>query len=186
MRSYKGSKQQSGVVLVVGLIILLILTLIGISGMQTSSMEEKMAGNVRDHNLAFHAAESGLSAGEHYLRVTVPLPAFNCINGLYPANGTGCVKPNVLSSPVLMPPIWENIDWSTKSIKYNTDGDTTTIDLSSLSADPRYVIEDIGMVCTTALSPCPSGNQKKIYRITSRAVGSSTDTVVILQSTFEL
>lgn len=57
-------KNQSGVILVVSLIILLLLTLIGLTGMQTTSLEEKMAGNMRDKNLAFQAAEAALKAGE--------------------------------------------------------------------------------------------------------------------------
>nr|WP_087145775.1 PilX N-terminal domain-containing pilus assembly protein [Crenothrix polyspora] len=57
-------KNQSGVILVVSLIILLLLTLISLTGMQTTSLEEKMAGNMRDKNLAFQAAEAALKAGE--------------------------------------------------------------------------------------------------------------------------
>ncbi|MFK5947321.1 MAG: PilX N-terminal domain-containing pilus assembly protein, partial [Methylococcales bacterium] len=50
--------KQTGVVLVVSLIMLLLLTLIGITGTQVTSLEEKMAGNARDQNIAFQAAES--------------------------------------------------------------------------------------------------------------------------------
>jgi len=36
---------------------LLLLTIIGITGIQVSGLEEKMAGNSRDQNLAFQSAE---------------------------------------------------------------------------------------------------------------------------------
>lgn len=50
-----------GVALVTSLVILLILTIIGIAAMRTSSLEERMAGNVQDATYAFEAAESGLN-----------------------------------------------------------------------------------------------------------------------------
>ena len=44
---------QRGSVLIVSLILLLILTLVGVTAMNMTSMEERMAGNYRDHQLAF-------------------------------------------------------------------------------------------------------------------------------------
>ena len=57
-------RHQSGAVLAISLIILLLLTLIGLTAAQVTGLEEKMAGNLRDRNLAFQAAESALRAGE--------------------------------------------------------------------------------------------------------------------------
>ena len=54
------AKYQSGVVLVISLIMLLALTLIGITGSSVSGLEEKMAANNKDVNLAFQAAEATL------------------------------------------------------------------------------------------------------------------------------
>ena len=56
--------RKSGAVLIISLIILLLLTLIGATAIQTNTLEEKMAGNLRDQNLAFQAAESALRTGE--------------------------------------------------------------------------------------------------------------------------
>ena len=55
---------KEGAVLIISLIMLLLLTIIGVTAIQTSSLEEKMAGNMRDQNLAFQAAESALRVGE--------------------------------------------------------------------------------------------------------------------------
>jgi len=52
--------QQSGVVLVVSLLILLVLTLLGISSLDGSIMEEKMAANTQTANTTFQAAESAI------------------------------------------------------------------------------------------------------------------------------
>ena len=64
---FRSSKKQAGVVLVVSLIMLMLLTLIGVSGMQSTGIEEKMAGNMRDRNLAFQAAEAALRHAEQFI-----------------------------------------------------------------------------------------------------------------------
>lgn len=52
---------QRGMALVMALVILVILTILGITAMSTSSLQEKMAGNVQEQTRAFQAAESGLN-----------------------------------------------------------------------------------------------------------------------------
>ena len=51
---------QHGSALIIGLIFLVLLTVVGITAMQTTTLEEKMAGNQRDRSVAFQAAETAL------------------------------------------------------------------------------------------------------------------------------
>ena len=60
---------QEGFVLIVGLVILGLLTMLALSSMRDTTMQEKMAGASRDSGLAFQAAESALRDAE------------NCITG---------------------------------------------------------------------------------------------------------
>ncbi len=53
--------KQSGLALFTVMIFLLILTIIGISSMETSSLQQMMAGNMQWNNIAFQAAETGLN-----------------------------------------------------------------------------------------------------------------------------
>lgn len=53
-------RAQGGAALVVGLLLLLVLTLLAISGMNTASLELVMAGNTQYHQNAFQAAETGI------------------------------------------------------------------------------------------------------------------------------
>lgn len=56
-----GNRQrQSGAALVIGLILLLVLTLLAVSGMNTATLELQMTGNQQFSQNAFQAAESGL------------------------------------------------------------------------------------------------------------------------------
>lgn len=52
--------QQSGAVLVISLILLLLLTILAITASSTASLQERMAGNAQEANIAFQASESGL------------------------------------------------------------------------------------------------------------------------------
>lgn len=51
-------RRQSGAVLYVALVMLILLALIGIVGMQVAGMQERMASNYRNVNLAFQNAEA--------------------------------------------------------------------------------------------------------------------------------
>lgn len=55
------ARAQKGAALVTSLMILFVLTLVGVSAMQTTTLEEKMSGNLRNTNIAFQAAESCLT-----------------------------------------------------------------------------------------------------------------------------
>lgn len=55
---------ERGAVLLVSLVMLLLLTLIGLASMRMVQLEERMAGNLRDRQMAFQAAEAALRAGE--------------------------------------------------------------------------------------------------------------------------
>lgn len=65
---YALPRQQQGAVLVVALIMLLLLTIIGLSSMRGTSLQENMAGNMRDSNLALQASEAALRKGEDEVR----------------------------------------------------------------------------------------------------------------------
>jgi hypothetical protein len=58
-------KSQKGVALIIALIILLVLTLIGISAINTTTYETSISGNERAGSDAFYAAEAGI---EDYVR----------------------------------------------------------------------------------------------------------------------
>ncbi len=56
-----------GSALVVALLVLVLLTLMGISATTTSTIEVQMAGNEKFHDLAFYAAESGWQTSLNWL-----------------------------------------------------------------------------------------------------------------------
>lgn len=60
-RTHMKRTSQRGAALVVGLLLLLVLTLLAISGVNTASTELVMAGNKQYYENAFQAAETGIA-----------------------------------------------------------------------------------------------------------------------------
>lgn len=60
-------KTQKGSVLIISLLLLVVTTLLGLSSMNNTIMEERMAGNLRQQNLSLQSAESSLREAEIWL-----------------------------------------------------------------------------------------------------------------------
>jgi type IV pilus assembly protein PilX len=202
------ASRQRGAALVVGLIMLLLLTLIGVAGMRDTLLQEKMAGNMRNREIALQAAETALKDGELYLS-TIAAPVFPATpaNGLYDLATTGgkaAMQRVKGSTRVSEQVFWQNwAGWGT-SASSRIYSHSLLNGGTALPVQPRYVIERqdpamtnrseytpntdcaAGMVCEKGLVEVPdaaTGNTPD-YRITARGVGLTSDTVVILQSTF--
>lgn len=59
-RPITSRSKQTGATLIVGLVLLLVLTVIGVSGMNTATMEVVMAGNTQFQQDAFQLTEAGI------------------------------------------------------------------------------------------------------------------------------
>jgi hypothetical protein len=55
--------KQQGAVLIVSMVLLVVLTLLGVSVMNMTQLEERMASNMQEVTQAFQSAETGLSQG---------------------------------------------------------------------------------------------------------------------------
>lgn len=165
-------RKQSGSALIISLVILIVMTLIGITAMGGSSMQERMAGNSRDTTLAFQAAEAALRDGEMYYENTVVSigAAFDGSNtGLYPQGS--------------MPDILDAATWVNSRTYSGTVGGVT--------AQPRYIIELLGEIDEGVddLNIQGYGESSGVgsmtaVRVTARAQGGTANTQVILQSNY--
>ncbi len=166
MSKHHSTKQQ-GVVLVISLIMLLIMTLLAIGSMNTTVLEEKMAGNYKDRNMAFQAAEAGLRAGESYLRTTPVLAVFDGSTGLYLPTTSGL-------------PRWKPDNWASISSREYLGT------LSGVTTAPRYIIEELLPVNEPGGSiEAGVAAESRYYRITSKAFGGTENAFVMLQTTYK-
>ncbi len=118
-------RQQQGVVLVLALIILVLVTLVGLSTVRTTTMEEKMAGNSRDRDKAFQAAEAAVQ---------------HCL-GLVDTNTYAANKLTPTSVGTI--PHWETAaNWDTSSA--NSFAVALSDSTAKLAQDPRCMVEMLG------------------------------------------
>ena len=175
---------QSGMSLFPALMFLLVLSIIGVAALNSTLLQEKMAGNTKDTNMAFQAAEAGLRDAEADVVATVTSGTVftsSCTNGL-------CTPPSTWPTPLSID-ISQAIDW-TSAAKMRTYGSRTNApDLPDVAAQPLYVIEKLsslpvgpgGSVGIGLNAPNSGG---AAYRLTVLATGMRPETRVILQSTF--
>lgn len=62
MKSPPQIHRQRGIVLVVGLVFLLVLTILGVTTLRTTTLEERMAGNLMSKTMAFQDAEATIAS----------------------------------------------------------------------------------------------------------------------------
>jgi type IV pilus assembly protein PilX len=162
-------KKQRGIALVVSLIMLLLMTLLSVSSMKSTLLEEKMAGNYKSRNTAFQSAEAGLRAGETYLATTTILPLFNGTTaGLYQPTLSGNSR-------------WNSVDWANAAEVVAYVGT-----LSDVAANPNYIIEELEPVAEGGGSlEVGTALENRFYRITTEAVGNTDNAVVMLQGTYK-
>jgi type IV pilus assembly protein PilX len=168
-------KKQSGVVLVISLVMLLLLTLIGISGTQTSTLEEKMAGNMRDKDLAFQAAESAMVQVETTLDPNTLVFDPSGTGGYYSEDSALPTEENLIKDF-----FWANNPVATSSL-------TTLGTVNTPIAPPLFIVQRMpgGATCFMPTPPgCQAGQLRQPYKITVRATGASPNSVVILQSVY--
>lgn len=156
--------QQKGAVLVVSVVVLLVLTLIGITSLRSTALERKMAGNIRDVGIALQSSESGLRDAENYIESLTNTNGFGTTAGLY-AVGTA-------------PDPFNSSTWtSSSSMQASTP---------SLSPIPRYFIEYVGDTTGTSSIGITSygvagATNVMIFRIVSRGQGPSGTSQVLLE-----
>lgn len=173
------STSQNGAALITGLIFLVVLTLISLSAIKSTSLEERMAGNARDQDVAFQAAEAGVR------------DAMKTLGGLPPTSFVaGCSNGLCLNNPVT--PVWTTItnnnQWT--SSKTKAYAGTLTLDgATPLATQPRYIIELVPNTVAAFGSSAAtgkgitSGAQLTPYRITARGWGMTGQTQATVQAT---
>jgi Tfp pilus assembly protein PilX len=65
--SFSGQAKQGGVALIISLVLLLVMTIVGLSGIRIITSQERMVSYTLDRSVAFQAAEAALRGAEKTL-----------------------------------------------------------------------------------------------------------------------
>ena len=177
--------KEQGSVLLVSLVLLLVLTVAGMASIRITSLEEKMTGNYRNEQVAFHSAEVGVLEAESYVAGTnFRLTDFsaNCGSGLC-FDGANHSDPGTCSANPVSP--WEEESlWSDVS-RYRS----TVIALDGVSMQAKYIVEFRCYLPRESDGPLSDpkvySDWAEFYRITILATGGSNDARVMLQTTYK-
>jgi type IV pilus assembly protein PilX len=175
--------RQRGAVLIVSLLLLLVMTVLALGASQATRMQERMASNARDTDLAFQSAEAALRTAERLIEnpsLTYPFP---CVTM------TRCqvLDLNVLPADVAYRDRdwWNNFAWSYAPGNTWSAASSASIRGDGLArSDPQFVVEELGVVSPPARGRGPPPPERYFYRITASAEGGSESARVVLQSTY--
>ncbi len=172
MRNRIDATRQRGAILVVSLLLLLVMTLLGLTAMQVTRMEERMAGNTRDINLAFQGAEAGLRDAEERIRLFVARPTY--------CSSAPCL---VWQKDVAPMDLRNQLQswWNTNATEYGVGG---TQEVTYTAREPQAVTEELGFIAdslTTGHGP-PQG--RDFFRVTAHSSGGTDAAQAVLETTY--
>ena len=189
-------RKQNGITLIVGLILLLVMTMLGLTAIQVTTQQERMAGNLRDRNIAFQAAESALREGESALiRCVIDFSgngAYDVEANIVAASTADDVEANIVAAPTaewMEDSSLEDSSLEDSSFLFDDFDDACTEPKTHSAffqavAAPRFFLERQPPVGGASLE---TGVPKtmEVFKVTSRGVGGSEAAVVVLQSSFK-
>jgi type IV pilus assembly protein PilX len=178
-------RHESGFSLITILMMMVVLVSLALAGMNSSLVQERMAGNARDRNIALQAAEAALRDAEADIEANLTVAsAFvsACTGGL-------CLPPSLTSNNPTSQPLWKTIDWGASAGRSRAYGGVTgATALPGVASAPRYIVELLPVLPPVSGQSASLGGSDQdaaqAFRITARATGLRTSTVVILQSTY--
>jgi len=154
--------RQQGTALVIALVMLLVITVAGVTSMRSSALQERMSGNTRDREVAFQAAEGALRAGESYLNgfTSTPSPTdasyFHAEGDAPDPTGAACT---------------------------GSDVDQVTVH-DEAARDACFFVEETTIAGSGITKPGSPVQTQVLYQIVARGVGLTDRAQVVLRSSY--
>ena len=170
--------RQDGVALIIGLLLLVVMSLLGLSMMGTTNLETMMAGGARESGIAHQAAEAALRDAETKIGLTTSIAVD------FDGSTDGQLDEDTLEPDLFAAATWVN----TNSQKYSHD------DYPEMPAggQPRYILKHMGTVDFAAprqqIAQLDEGEHTPLYvdvfRATARGTSRDGSAITLLQSYF--
>ena len=176
-RPFRLNRQRNtGIALFLSLVLLLVLTILGVSAVQTTSLEVRMARNEHDTLLAFQAAESALRDAEVFIEGLTSTVDF------VDAGTAGLWT---------VAPLGDPNRWDTPNVFTGALNRTADSAVSGVAAPSTFIVEHAASVLRDVNAyqlDDPSGagatDRIEMFRVTAQGVGGSLNSRVLLQVTY--
>ena len=185
---------QRGVALISAMLLLIIITILALSMFRSFPTQEKIAGNVREKERAFHAANSALQFAEFWLMNNVATGDVVC--GTQTALFNGNLNEGQICSNALytVPPLpaglvtgVSSVPWVFSGTQIGTQYTPNGMNLAGSAAvtanDSTYVLPPVYYIADLGAA---GDSQGEAYQIDAYAYGGSTNTVAIVESVYEV
>lgn len=173
--------KQRGAILVVSLLLLLVMTVLGLTASQSTRMQERMAGNSRNLELAFQAGEAGLRGAETRIDEELVRKGNSITRcaGMVPEEEDD-PECDVIDRNATLPN-FTHADatwWSENAVALDAE-------LQGVSSQPYFVTEEWADVPDTLTMGSSLQKSGTLYHVnTSRAVGGDSNASVIIETTY--
>ena len=196
------AKQLSGYALITALLFLTVMTILGVSAVGRTTLQERMASNLREKGRADEAANAALRQGELQIYGTIdrPNPAPTAPTGSDPMPDVwvGNALETLLGFSYADDHFWDGNDGAVNVTPHGFDefaeepagGWPTYAGEAGVASPPQYFLEEsLSASLGSSLTPASQGGsvtQAKIYfyRISGRGVGGNTAAVSVHQSVY--
>jgi len=201
IRARQPADAQRGVALISAMLLLIIITILALSMFRTFPIQEKIAGNVREKERAFHAANSALQYAEWWLMANN-----NIANGDIVCTGqttlpdanlnvnVGQICSNPLYTIAPQPPgligdltALNNVPWAVAGkpvgVQYTPNGMNVAGNAAVTANDSTYVSAPVFYIADLGAAGDAQG---EAYQIDAYAYGGSTNTVAVVESVYEV
>lgn len=184
MKAHRHSRgfaaRHRGAALVVSLLLLLVMTLLGLGASQSTRLQERMAGNQRDQEIALQGAEASLRAGEMVLSPTRPGTLITCRS---PAEYCEAYQMrSLVDEEELALDLARQADewWGEWGTTYANAGQ-----LENVALPPEYILERFAEVREVlSVGDSNPDTVRDFYRATARSTGQTDTAQVVIQSTY--
>ncbi|AFL74091.1 pilus assembly PilX family protein [Thiocystis violascens] len=191
MKKTGSRARQEGAALIVALILLVVITLLSLSGVHTVSLEERMTANTFDRGLAFQSAEAALKDGEAAaLAQSDAIPPNSGFpgSGVYNDADSTCGSSTCNANGLCAQPDKDcTARWLDSSVTNWMNASGTGLTTLQQAVAAQYLVEFLGGNFPCDVDNPTSGAQNCYrYRVTARShnPASSNRAMVILQTIY--
>ncbi|MFL6603318.1 MAG: PilX N-terminal domain-containing pilus assembly protein [Steroidobacteraceae bacterium] len=166
---------QTGMALISGLLLLVVVTILAMSMFRSYGTQQKIAGNVREKQRAVSAATSAQQYAEYWLSTSPSLVAIDCSDIGVSAVGQVCSNaPDFTTVPWSLAAKPVGVTFSNFKLLSQVNH---TASKATYFDTPLFYITDLGQ---SAAGP------GEVYQIDATAYGGTSETVAVVESTYLL
>ncbi len=168
MNELRATRGQRGMVLITSLLLLIVVTILALGLFKSFGLDEKIAGNLRDKELALHSAESAEQYAEWWLQSGNAPSATSCTAVVASTPGQVCT--NQLVNPTSLP-------WAA-GVTYAQDNRGLNNGTTPSQQQPMFYVQDLGA------PSLGTGLTGELYQIDAVGFGGSANTTAVVESTY--